>query len=868
MPDSVTRERWQTIQPLLDAVLALDPASRAAYLAARCEADAELQAAVERLVVALTGAQDVLPSGGPGAIDALVRLAEAEAEAATEGVRIGPYRILREAGRGGMGVVYVAERADDQYRKRVALKLLRRGMDDPHLVRRFLEERQILATLDHPHIAKLLDGGVTGERLPWFAMEYVEGEPIDRYCDRSRLTLDRRLRLFLAVCDAVQYAHRNLVVHRDLKPSNVLVTADGQVKLLDFGIAKLLVQGDASEPTLTQTGRRALTPEYASPEQVRGELVTVASDVYSLGVMLYSLLCGRRPYRLRGRLERDVERAVLEDPVEVPSVAATQQPAAAAARGTSPERLRRRLRGDLDMIVLTALRKEPERRYPSVEAFAADLRRHLDGLPVDAQPDRWSYRAVKFLRRHAVGVSVAAGLAFLLAGFGGLMAVQSARTAKERDRAEQVSAFVTQLLGSPDPHRGQGPAVTVRQVLDSAVVRIRSELRGQPTLQADLLAVIGRSYDGLGLLAQARSAVDSAIALRRRAGDAGQGLAEDEALLANVLLEQNVDQAASDSLARAAVRTGRRALAHDDPALGSLMVLAAPSLASPDHEAEAESLLVEAIGILRRAPQADPLELARALRGLGFRRYVVGDLAATESLYVQALQLRRDHLGPNHPDVADLSAELGDVLGYEGKPGAERYLREGVAIERRVLGADHPDVLVKVVDLADLLDKRGDLAAAESLYREAAAGGARINPSGHQLTADGTAGLGRIALQRGDTVRGEALLQTALAIFERIYGPKDRYMYGGLLIQLAQVRIARRDYAGAEKLLLDVAEAGRRQMGEQNPRVQRTIRELVRLYEAWGKPQQAQEYRRYLLPVERSAGQHASESTRDSSRAF
>jgi serine/threonine protein kinase/tetratricopeptide (TPR) repeat protein len=868
MPDSVTRERWQTIQPLLDVVLGLDPASRAAYLADRCGEDAELQAAVERLAVALTGAQDVLPSGGPGAVDALVRLAEAEAEAATEGARIGSYRILREAGRGGMGVVYVAERADDQYRKRVALKLLRRGMDDPHLVRRFLEERQILATLDHPHIAKLLDGGLTGERLPWFAMEYIEGEPIDRYCDRNRLTVDGRLRLFLAVCDAVQYAHRSLVVHRDLKPSNVLVTADGQVKLLDFGIARLLVQDNASEPTLTQAGQRALTPEYASPEQVRGEPVTVASDVYSLGVMLYSLLCGRRPYRLRGRLERDVERAVLEASVEVPSVAATQEPEAAAARGTSPERLRRRLRGDLDMIVLTALRKEPERRYPGVEALAADLRRHLDGLPVHAQPDRWRYRAEKFLRRHAVGVSVAAGLALLLAGFGGLMAVQSARTAKERDRAEQVSAFVTQLLGSPDPHRGQGPAVTVRQVLDSAVVRVRSELREQPILQADMLGVIGRSYDGLGLFVQARSALDSAIALRERARDAGRGLAEDQALLAKVLLEQNVDQAASDSLARAALRTGRRALAHDDPALGSLMVLVAPSLAAPNHEVEAESLLVEGIGILRRAPQADPLELARALRSLGFRRYVVGDLAGTETLYVQALQLRRDHLGPNHPDVGDLSADLGDLLSYEGKPGAERYLREGIAIEQRVLGADHPDVLGKVVDLADVLFKRGDLAPAESLYREAAAGGARINPSGHQLTADGTAGQGRIALQRGDTVRGEALLQTALAIFERIYGRKNRYVYGGLVMQLAQVRRARRDYAGAEALLLDGVEAGRRQMGERNPRLQRTIRQLVQLYEAWGKQQQAQEYRRLLQPPVASAVQHASDSARDTSRRF
>jgi serine/threonine-protein kinase len=865
MSEAITRERWRTIEPLLEGALELDPVSRAAWLDERCGGDADLRAAVERLVEAFAGAQALLPSGAPDAVDALVRLAEAEA--APAGTRIGPYRIVGEAGRGGMGVVYLAERADDQYRKRVALKLLRRGMDDPHLVRRFLEERQILATLDHPHIAKLLDGGVTADRLPWFAMEYVEGEPIDRYCDGHRLSVDHRLRLFLAVSDAVQYAHRNLVVHRDLKPSNVLVTAEGQVKLLDFGIAKLLGP-DTAEATVTQIGRRAFTPEYASPEQVRGEPVTVASDVYSLGVMLYSLLSGRLPYRLQSRRERDIEQAVLETAPEAPSVTAGESTEAALARSSSPERLRRRLRGDLDVIALTALRKEIQRRYPSVEAMAADLRRHLDGLPVEARADRWSYRAAKFLRRHRLGVAVAAGVTLLVAGFGVVAAVQSARTAKERDRAEQVSAFVTDLLKSPDPYDGKGADITVRAVLDSAVRRIRTELRAQPSVQADLLTVIGQSYNGLGLLEEAHTALDSSIALRVRAGDSGPGLAKAQAVLANVLVQLPGMQA-SDSVAQAAVANAKRSFPRNDPRLGEVFLFAASSIGNAGHEAQADSLLADAVRIYRLNAGTAPLPLAYALGVLADRRWMANEWWPAETLWTEALGLMRGHLPPDHPDIGQTTWALGLVLGKQGKPGAERYIRSGLAILERSVRPDDQDILHKTRGLASFLLEKGDLAPAESLYRQIAARSARLHPPNRGLEASALGGLASIGLLRGDTAGAAALLDSAIGIWRRLEPHNARWIYAGTLMQRASIGLARKDYAGAERLLLEALEARRQQWGDRNPSTQECIEAVVRLYEAWGKPEQAREYRRFLDPSGAGpAAAHASGGPADSAKRF
>jgi non-specific serine/threonine protein kinase/serine/threonine-protein kinase len=439
----VSQPDWARLEALFHAAAKVSGAKRQDLLERECGDDLALRAGVERLLLAHERAGDFIEAP---AVELGAALDRPEPPGPADR-RIGPYRVLRQLGRGGMGTVYLAERADDAFTQRVAIKLVSRGMDTEQVLVRFRAERQILASLDHPNIARLLDGGTTGDGLPYFAMEYIEGEPIDVYADAHRLSIADRIGLFLQVCGAVSYAHQHLIVHRDIKPVNILVTADGVPKLLDFGIAKVL-QVDA-EATATAAGMRMLTPEYASPEQVEGRQATTVSDVYSLGVVLYELLTGRSPYRTRSRSPADIAEAVCTTEPARPSAAVSNGESSLAGRRRSGladdrasatglgsiDRLRRALRGDLDTIVLTALRKEPARRYQSVEQLSTDLRRHRDGLPVRARPDTFRYRAGKFIRRNRGMVTAGALLGLTLLG-GTVATAWQARQA----RAAQVRA--------------------------------------------------------------------------------------------------------------------------------------------------------------------------------------------------------------------------------------------------------------------------------------------------------------------------------------------------------------------------------------------------------------------------------------------
>jgi serine/threonine protein kinase/tetratricopeptide (TPR) repeat protein len=447
MPHPSSSANWEHVKELFHDAVELTPEERDAFLDVHCGEDASLRDAVEGLLRA--------DAEGPTLLEhsplAFVRDGFAADEAGSAPRRIGPYRILRELGSGGMGTVYEAVRDDEHFQQRVAVKLIRRGLDsDPDILRRFHNERQILASLNHPNIARLFDGGMTEDGRPYFAMEYVEGSPIDEYCANAGLDTAARLRLFRTVCAAVAYAHQNLVVHRDLKPSNIVVTDDGTVKLLDFGIAKLLATDEDPAMTQTATQHAAMTPAYASPEQVRGLRVTTASDVYSLGVVLYELLTGRRPYDFDGRRADEMARVVCEAEPQRPSALAVQTTEPDARRSTRPaaSSLRRHLRGDVDNIVLLALRKDPARRYSSVELFSEDIRRHLEGLTVSARADTFSYRAAKFIERNrASAVAAALIVLTLVVGIVGTT-WEAVRASRERERAEKRFAQVRQLANN------------------------------------------------------------------------------------------------------------------------------------------------------------------------------------------------------------------------------------------------------------------------------------------------------------------------------------------------------------------------------------------------------------------------------------
>src|SRR5712692_4488334 len=542
--EKIETERLVQIEDLCLTALELETTKRAAFLDQACGHNAELRREVEALLVSFDDAEGFLEAPAFAFADGL--LDEFRSEREERGRRIGPYEIIQEIDRGGMGAVYLATRADQQYEKQVAVKLVKHGLDTEDIRRRFRHERQILASLDHPNIGRLIDGGTTDDGLPYFVMDYVEGLPINQYCDQKRLTTEERLRLFQTICSAVNYAHQNLVIHRDLKPGNILATEGGMPKLLDFGIAKLLdpARSESDPHTVTQLG--VMTPEYASPEQIKGENVTTASDVYSLGVLLYELLTGRRPYRIKSRRPDQIARVICEQEPEKPSTAVTRaeelpssngQPprtitpqSISEARATEPQKLRRLLDGDLDNIVLMAMRKEPERRYSSVEQFSEDIRRHLEQRPVIARKDTFGYRAEKFVRRNRVAVSAAAfvALAIVAALTVSLWQAHNARrqrdlAQRERSKAERINTFLQRMLSFSNQSVtsvwpvAQKRDVTVNQMLDEIAPQVIKELADQPDVRGQILRTIGSAYASQGQYDAAeknfRAALDTQLAL-------------------------------------------------------------------------------------------------------------------------------------------------------------------------------------------------------------------------------------------------------------------------------------------------------------------------------------------------------------------
>ena len=767
-------ERWSQIDALFDRALEIPTRDRDAFLENACRGDGALRNAVERLLAADERARTFLelPASLQGE------------ETAAAGTHLGPYRIDKLLSQGGMGTVYLATRDDGQFERQVALKLLQAplggigGIRDPETLQRFRAERQVLARLEHPSIARLYDGGETAGGIPFLVMEYVEGLPLDLYCDRNRLGIDDRLRLFLRLLDAVSYAHRNLLVHRDIKPANILVTAQGEPKLLDFGIAKRLA-GD--QPAGTQTSFRLMTPAYASPEQVRGESITTASDVYSLGVVLYELLCGRGPYRLESELETSILHRQPEKPSKALDGSGLEE--IAAARRARPGELRRKLRGDLDTLVLTALRKEPHRRYRSVDELAADVERYLGAFPISARRETALYSAGKLARRHPIGTALA-GLALSLIAvlFAGVLD-QRDRAERERDKAQLAMSFLVDVFEQADPYQRGAGDVSARELLDTGVRRASRDLAGDPEVQATLLDALGRAALGLGHADQAEPALRRALALRRKTARGSLELADSLESVAWLDFLQG-DYSAAETLYREALGLRRR-LARGDPStriafnLTHLATVLVERSQSTDAERsrEIESLLREALAIYREAEGPDGKGVADSLFQLGRLLQTRGELAEAERLLREVLRMDLARLGETHPETSHCRRALAQVLVTRAElPEAERLVRQALEAQRKVLPAEHPDIAWTKNDLALVRFRSGDAVEAELLFREVLATASANLGESHANTLLVLHNLANALVEQRKFAEAARLHEKALAGRLALYGERHVYV--------------------------------------------------------------------------------------------
>jgi serine/threonine-protein kinase len=769
--------------------------------------------------------------------------------------RIGPYKIIREIGYGGMGAVYLAVRDDDQFKKHVAIKLMKPGLDSDLRFRRFHRERQILANLDHPNIAKLLDGGTTEEGIPYLVMDYVEGIPIDNYCDEKKLPTIERLVLFQIICSAVQFAHQNLVVHRDIKPGNILVNTEGVPKLLDFGIAKLLHSDDKA---LT-TSLLPMTPEYASPEQIRGETITTASDIYSLGILLYELLTGHRPYQLNSKSPVELQRVICQEEPEKPShiirrakdfdpTLQLNPETVDKTREEEFEKLYRRLRGDLDNIVLMALRKDPQRRYASVQQFSEDIKRHLEGMPVLARKDTLGYRTGKFILRNKM--AVAAALLVLLTLVGGIISTlrQARIAAQQRDKARieaqksaQINQFIQTMLSSADPEV-QGKDVTVATVLNEASQRVEIELSSQPEIQAAVRTTIGKTYYGLGLYdaaePQLRSALDQMIKLNgKKHRDVGTGMNHLGLLLVTKGKLKEAEPLFHESLSILREVHGER---HPEIAT-TLNNLAELYLLKGNLEA-AEKTHHEELEMRRLLLGNDHPEVAVSLNDLAVVLGTKGDYATAEKLHREALQIIKKSRGMEHPDVASTLNNIAVMLESQKKYSeAEPIFREVLEMRRKLLGNEHPQVAWTLYNYSYLLYQKGDYQGAIGLAREVLTLRGKTLSDEHPMLAATLQVFGVSLLKLGNAAEAETVLRESLELRKKTL-PADHWLVANSQCVLGNCLTQLGRFFEAEKLLVPGYSDLKIALGPKHERTQEALQWIIFLYQSWGKPELAKRY--------------------------
>ena len=795
------QNKWENIKKIFNIAIDLTADERLKYLERECGEDEEMLSEINSLLTFYNKSGNFLETSS------VIILEEEDTQArdVMNGETVGKYRIEDKLGEGGMAVVYSASRIDKQFKRKVAVKFIKRGMDTEEIIRRFKFEQQALADLSHPYIARIIDGGTTENGLPYFVMEPVYGVPVNKYCESNKLSTLERINLFLKICEAVKFAHQNLIVHRDLKPQNIFVTQDGNPKLLDFGIAKLLDTGE-EHALNTRAGVRLMTLDYASPEQLAGKTVTTATDVYSLGVILYELLTDHSPYDFKSNFPTEKENIITTSEPEKPSsVIKKTKRILVQGETISPRdiennrnetinRIRTRLTGDLDNIILKALQKDPERRYSSVEQFAEDISRSLNGLPVIAHKDSIFYRSSKFIERHKTGVLVASLILILLiAGMGGII-YQSNIANKNKDlaeiearKAERINSFLQEMLASPDPSR-EGSEIKVVDVMDDAGKKIKDELEGEPEVQSELRKTLGITYQGLGFYEKAIEELEEAVNL--------------------------LNSFESDPLERAAAYKNL-AVAHHY---------------NGDYE-EAESYYRKSISLHENIPDNKDILYAEALNDYGTLKMDIEEIDSSLVYFRNSLSLYLNIFGKKgSEDVASVLSNIGLAHQYnKNLDSAEYYLRRSLKMNLNLSNGENFNIVYNYNNLAFVYHDKNDLNGAREMFSKSLEMRKKLLRPDHPQLALAIYNLGCITYYSEDHQASIKLIEEAQGIWDKTLEPDHPY-FGNCYYWLGKNYNSLNQPKKAEDLVLKALEIRRNTHGANENLIALTNIELGRSY--------------------------------------